>query len=107
MTSHLRSKSIGTKVTPEEYATLEALAGPHKLGEWVRGVLLAPTRPSVDRVLLAEVLALRTILLNLHFAVCRGESVTTETMHRLVDLAEQEKVQRAEERLAGIARRNS
>lgn len=35
-----RRKSIGTKVSEEEYARLEALAGGRALGEWVREVLL-------------------------------------------------------------------
>ena len=63
-----RRKSIGTKVSEEEYARLEALAGGRALGEWVREVLLREldgrqARPA-DEILLAEVLALRTILLN-------------------------------------------
>jgi hypothetical protein len=45
----LRTKSISTKVTDEEYAQFEALAG--------------------EQTVLAEVLALRTILLNTHFAI--------------------------------------
>ena len=38
----LRTKSIGTKVTEEEYARLEALAGTsgRNMSEWVRNVLL-------------------------------------------------------------------
>jgi len=63
-----RRKSIGTKVSEEEYAKLEALAGGRALGEWVREVLLreldgGQARPA-EQTLLAEVLALRTILLN-------------------------------------------
>ena len=39
----LRTKSIGTKVTEEEYARLEraAQAGSKTLGEWCREVMLA------------------------------------------------------------------
>jgi hypothetical protein len=32
-----RTKCISTKVTDEEYATLERLAGDRTLSEWVRG----------------------------------------------------------------------
>ncbi len=68
-----RTKSIGTKVTEEEYARLEALAGGQRLSEWVRRVLLSAAEPSAaEPIVLAELLALRTILLNLHFAVCQG-----------------------------------
>jgi hypothetical protein len=36
----IRRKSIGTKVSEEEYARLEALAGGRAMSEWVREVLL-------------------------------------------------------------------
>ena len=53
-------------------------------------------------------LALRAILLNLHFAVCSGEPVTVDMMRRLIDRADQDKIQHAHERLAsGVARRTS
>ena len=87
------------ELTDEEYAQLEALAGKQTMSEWVRGVLLKATTPSAESVLLAELLALRTILLNLHFAVCQGEPVTTETMRRLIDRADADKLQQAGERL--------
>jgi RHS repeat-associated protein len=58
-----RRKSIGTKVSDEEYAQLEALAGGRAMSEWTREVLLREldgrqARPA-DETLLAEVLALR------------------------------------------------
>lgn len=95
-----RTKSIGTKVTDEEYARLEALAGEQTISEWARAVLLKAAAPSTEPILLAELLALRTILLNLHFAVCSGEPVTAETMRRLIDRADQDKIQHAHKRLA-------
>jgi len=62
----------------------------------------------VAPVLLAELLALRAILLNLHFVVCSGEPVTVDMMRRLIDRADQDKIQHAHERLAsGVARRTS
>ena len=71
-----RRKSIGTKVSEEEYAKLEALAGGRALGEWVREVLLreldgGQARPAEETVL-AEVLALRTILLNAFYRLAQG-----------------------------------
>ncbi len=56
------------------------------MSEWAREVLLREldgrqARPA-DETLLAEVLALRTILLNLHFTVAKGETITAEGMHR-------------------------
>ena len=97
----LRTKSISTKVTDEEYARFEGLAGEQTLSEWVRAVLLKAATPNpAEPILLAELLALRTILLNLHFAICSGEPVTAETMRRLIERADQDKMQHAHERLA-------
>ena len=102
-----RTKSIGTKVTDEEYARIQKLAGEQPVSEWVRAALLRAAEAQVtDSVVLAELLALRTILLNLHFTVCSGGSVTTDTMQRLIERADEEKVQQAEARLVGAARRD-
>jgi len=101
-----RTKSIGTKVTPEEYAHIQTIAGEQPVSEWVRGALLKAAEPSAaDATLLAEVLALRTILLNLHFNLCSGTTVTAETMQRLIERADQDKRQQAEARLAAPGRR--
>ena len=87
-----RRKSIGTKVSEEEYARLEALARGRAMSEWVREVLLREldgrqARPA-DETLLAETLALRTILLNLHFAVAKGEAITSEGMQAIIERAD-------------------
>ena len=99
-----RRKSIGTKVSEEEYAQLEALAGGRAMSEWVREVLLREldgrqARPA-EQTLLAEVLALRTILLNLHFAVAKGETLTAEAMQAIIERADASKAKKASERLA-------
>lgn len=92
-----RTKSIGTKVTPEEYAHIQALAGEHPISEWVRAALLRAVDPMPpNSVVLAELLALRTILLNLHFHLCSGTPVTAETMQRLIERADQDKRRQAE-----------
>jgi len=69
----LRTKSVGTKVSDAEYAALEARARAENLtlSEWMRAKLLEPDTDGgaagelVGEVLLAEVLALRTLFLNL------------------------------------------
>jgi hypothetical protein len=96
-----RTKSIGTKVTPEEYARIHALTGEQPIGEWVRAALLkaADASPAADSIVLAELLALRTILLNLHFHLCSGTPVTSDTMQHLIERADQDKRQQAEARL--------
>jgi hypothetical protein len=67
----LRTKSVGTKVSEAEFALLKerARGAGMRLGEWVREALLsAPAESGPDSgVALAEVLALRSLLLNLHF----------------------------------------
>jgi hypothetical protein len=95
-----RIKSITTKVTAEEFAHLQRVAGDRKLSEWAREVLLSTFAATPrDVVLLAEVLALRTILLNLLFAVAAGETPTAETMRRLIERADHDKLRTAGERL--------
>ena len=102
-----RTKSIGTKVTPEEYDRIHALAGDQPISEWVRAALLnAADASPVDSVVLAELLALRTILLNLHFHLCSGSPVTADTMQRLIERADQDKQQQAETRLTAPLRRD-
>jgi hypothetical protein len=102
-----RIKSIGTKVTPEEYARIQALAGEQPVSEWVRAALLkAADPPAADATLLAELLALRTILLNLHFHFCNGTTVTAETMQHLIERADQDKYPQAEARLKAPIRRD-
>ena len=102
-----RTKSIGTKVTPEEYARIQTLAGEQPTSEWVRAALLKTAAPpAADATVLAEVLALRTILLNLHFHLCSGTAVTAETMQRLIERADQDKQQQAEARLSITTRRH-
>jgi hypothetical protein len=100
----LRTKSISTKVTDEEYALFEALAGEQTISEWARDVLLKATKPNAgEEAVLAEVLALRTILLNIHFAVSQGRTLTAEEMQQLIERADQNKLGKARQRLADAA----
>ena len=102
-----RTKSIGTKVTPEEYDRIHALTGDQPISEWVRAALLnAADISPLDSVVLAELLALRTILLNLHFHLCSGSPVTAGTMQRLIERADQDKQRQAEARLTAPDRRD-
>lgn len=100
----LRTKSISTKVTDEEYAQLEDLAGEQTISEWARDVLLNATKPNTEeQTVLAEVLALRTILLNLHFAMSQRQTLTAEEMQQLIERADQNKFSKARQRLAEAA----
>src|SRR5258708_13494052 len=89
----LRTKSISTKVTDEEYAQFEALAGEQTISEWARDVLLKATKPNAgEQTVLPEVLALRTILLNVHFAVAQDRTLPAEQMHQLLEPAAQNNI---------------
>jgi len=100
----LRTKSISTKVTDEEYAQFEALAGEQTISEWTRDVLLKATKPNAgEQTVLAELLALRTILLNMHFAVSHGQTLTADEMQQLIERADQNKLSKARQRLAESA----
>ena len=49
--------------------------------------------------LMAELVALRAILLNVLFKQAKGEPVTAEEMQRLIDRADSDKLRKARERL--------
>jgi hypothetical protein len=103
----LRTKSIGTKVSEEEFAALEARARAVglTLSEWVRDVLLsapAMTGPDSGEVALAEVLALRSLFLNLQFRAAGQSPVTEADVRGLIERADGVKMQRARERLEAV-----
>ncbi|MGH9453457.1 MAG: hypothetical protein ACRD2O_05750 [Terriglobia bacterium] len=100
----LRTKSISTKVTDEEYAQMEALAGGQTISEWARDVLLKAAKPNAgEQTILAEVVALRTILLNALYKLGQKEELTAEAMEQLIAQADKERFRRAQERLAAAA----
>jgi hypothetical protein len=100
-----RTKSVGTKVTEAEYARLELCASEKGLSmsEWCRKVLLERTEgdqaTETQRVTIAEILALRTILLNLHFAIAKAETITADAMQAIIERADRDKARKAMERL--------
>jgi hypothetical protein len=97
----LRTKGLCTKVTDEEYAMFERLADGETLSEWVRDTLLkAIATPPADPVVVAELLAFRSIVLNLLFKIANGEPVTADVMQGVIDQADGERVRRVHERLA-------
>jgi hypothetical protein len=53
-------------------------------------------------LLLAELLALRTIVLNLNFALTTSGPPSAETMHSLIDRADHENLNKAAERIDGL-----
>ncbi|MBI4473941.1 MAG: hypothetical protein HY646_14835 [Acidobacteria bacterium] len=124
-----RNRSVGTKLTEEEYARLEAAAATCGLtvGEWCREELLhaaagngnssatlpqpvaiaAPIAKPADETLLAEMLALRTILLNLFYDLANGETVSADRMQELIAKADGEKYEKALGRLKSQTKREA
>jgi hypothetical protein len=99
----LRTRTVSTKVTEDDYALFAQLAGDLSVGEWVREVLLkavlSERTAEAHRTILGELLALRKILLNLQFSVAAGEPVTRDRMLALIEEADAEKGERARARL--------
>jgi hypothetical protein len=99
----LRNKGISTKVTADEFDTIASATAGHTLSAWARAVLLeAALAPRADQVLLAEVLALRAIVLHIQVAVNAGETLTTEHLQRLIERADHDKIRKAQERLVSV-----
>lgn len=101
-----RTKSIATRLTDAEFAEVEYAASStgKKLAEWLREAALARARATgeektTDTVLLAELMALRSLIVNL-FAVASKGPLSDETLRRIAAYADAIKDQKAEELLA-------
>ena len=95
-----RSKSISTKVTEEEYAQFETLAGDQTISEWVRDALLKTAKPSpAEQTIVEELLALRMILMNILFSIANREQLTSTAMDDIIKQADAAKLGKAMERL--------
>jgi len=99
-----RTRSISTKVTDEEYTQIVAGAKPKTVSEWARPILVGASAPiDIQLLLLAEFLALRTIILNFHFSLADGSRTPSiEAMKALIDRADGEKVDRAQRHIAEL-----
>lgn len=106
----LRTRSASTKLTEEEFAAVEGEAAERgvNLSEWVRDALLDRLKPDErpdNETLLAEVMAVRTIVINLAGAQARGQAMSQERIQELIDHADRERFRRAEERIGEAAKR--
>ena len=92
----LRTKSIGFKVSEEEYAQLEtaAQADGRTLGEWCRQMILGASDAAYDPAL-AEIIGVRLLLVNVLGPVAAGEKVTPEKFNQLLDQISEAKHQLA------------
>ena len=94
----LRTKSIGFKVSEEEYAQLETAArtSGRTLGEWCREVVFASASDAERHdPALAEIVGIRLLLVNVLGPVAAGEKVTAEKFNQLLDQISEAKHQLA------------
>jgi hypothetical protein len=82
----LRTKSIGFKVSEEEYAQLEmaAQADGRTLGEWCREAILRGGSASDDPAL-AEIVGVRLLLVNVLRPLAAGEKLAPEAFDKMLD----------------------
>ena len=97
----LRTRTVSTRVTEEEFARFEARAcgSGVNLGKWVREELLERLKPEEvvgNEILLAEMMALRTIVINLPVAQAQGQPISQEKIQELVDFSDRERFRRAQ-----------
>src|SRR5580658_8315870 len=89
----LRTKSIGFKVSEEEYARLETAA--QASGEWCRQMILGASDAAHHDPALAEIIGVRLLLVNVLGPVAAGEKVTPEKFNQLLDQISEAKHQLA------------
>jgi len=105
MSKPSRTRSIGTKVTGQEYARLEVCARESQMSisEWSREALLAAASlgrcSAGEQAILAEVIALRTIVANLIYTFTSEGKVTADQMRAFIQRADGTKSKRAMELL--------
>lgn len=108
MSKPSRTRSVGTKVSAEEYVKLEACARTNQksISEWSRQALLNAANLSQcspgEQTILAEVIALRTIVANLIYAFTSEGKVTADQMRAFIQRADGTKAKRAMELLLQV-----
>jgi hypothetical protein len=108
-----RGRSIATRLTDAEFGEVEAAAGiaGKKVGEWLREAALAQARSThydeqTDQILLAEMMGMRSLMLNL-FARASEGPLTTEDLRKMSAYSDSIKEQRAQDYMAERRRRSS
>src|SRR5277367_5156249 len=96
-----RAKSIATRLTEAEFAEVESAAvkAGQKLAEWLRDAALTRARASqelTDPVLLAEIMGMRSLMLNL-FAKASEGPISVEELRKMSAHADSIKEQKARE----------
>ena len=111
------TRAITTKVTATEFKQLEQLwsASGMTRSEWCRKALVdranlldsntSPHTVNEVTLLLAELLAFRTVTVNLLHCLGSGETISREKLGNLTELADREKFRRAIDRLQQISKK--
>lgn len=106
-----RNRTLTTKLEEVDYDRLLAQLGPRETpSEWVRrvvrGALDRHATTLAERVLLAEVVALRAIVVTLA-ARTAGDRLPSNEIHAVIERADGVRWSRADERLASCPRSES
>jgi hypothetical protein len=102
-----RVKQTGTRLTEAEFAEVEAAAADEgtNISAWIREAILArlsaAQRVNTDPILLAELMAIRALILNLFAAASKG-SLTDESLRKMQAYADSVKQQKADEFLVKL-----
>jgi hypothetical protein len=102
-----RVKQTGTRLTEAEFAEVEAAAANEgtNISAWIREAILArlsaAQRVNTDPILLAELMAIRALILNLFAAASKGP-LTDESLRKMLAYADSVKQQKADEFLAKL-----
>ena len=95
-----RTHSISTKVTEAEYGEIANRAAPQTVSAWARDILLGTVQPDpLHFLLLAELVALRAILVNLNFTLAANAPPTQHEIRVFVERIDAEKFDKAQERI--------
>jgi hypothetical protein len=92
-----RTKTIGVRVTVEDYDRLRSMASSHGklLGEWCRDILLYAVRhpegTGFHQALLGEVIALRRIVFDVTYCLATDQPITSAAMKAIWKDAEASK----------------
>ena len=102
-----RVKQTGTRLTEAEFAEVEAAAADEgtNISAWIREAILARLRAAqrvnTDPILLAELMAIRSLILNLFAAASKGP-LTDESLRKMLVYADSVKQQKADEFLVKL-----
>jgi hypothetical protein len=102
-----RVKQTGTRLTEAEFAAAEAAAAGEgmSVSAWIREAILArlsdAQRANPDPILLAELMAIRALILNLFAAASKGP-LTDESLRKMQAYADSVKQQKADEFLTKL-----